>query len=183
MRTMVFVALMLLFVGCGEKKSESAQETSGIEEVKDLSKIEASDGQSASSRNNASQFTAYTIEGERTVHIAPDGEENALTREIGAMVSIKNQYEQLSASLLRKRLSHNFIVKCSACHDDYANGIIGPSLLTKSSDDIFNRITAYKNGTKKNVLMKELVQKMSDSEIRALADEVAKFNKEVREKK
>jgi cytochrome c553 len=56
-------------------------------------------------------------------------------------------------------------------------------LLSKTSDDVFKMITAYKTGTKKNVLMKELVQNMPEKEIKELAEEIAKFNKEVRKQK
>lgn len=183
MKKILFLGLVLLFVGCGDKKSDGSSRTEDIQEVKDVSKIEVSDGQAVDKNDIVAQFTSYNVDGEKVVQIAPNGEETASSRQIGAIITIKNQYENLSASLLSKRLSHNFIVKCSACHDDYANGIIGPSLLTKTSEDIFQKIIAYRSGTKKNVFMKELVHRMSDKEIRELADEIAKFNTEVREKK
>ena len=75
------------------------------------------------------------------------------------------------------------MVKCSACHDDYANGIIGPSLLSKDSEYIFKTISQYKTGEKKNVLMKELVTQMDDKEIKALASEIYTFNQEVKKLK
>ncbi|NLC28483.1 MAG: hypothetical protein GX780_06890 [Campylobacteraceae bacterium] len=124
---------------------------------------------------------SYDVEGRRQVRISPDGIETPLTKQIGAIVSIKNQHEQLSAKLLAQRLSKNYMLKCSACHDDYANGVIGPSLLMKSADDIFNMIEAYKHETEVNVLMKYLVMQMGEDEIRALAEEIAEFNKEIRE--
>ncbi|MFV0481047.1 MAG: c-type cytochrome, partial [Campylobacteraceae bacterium] len=65
----------------------------------------------------------------------------------------------------------------------YANGVVGPSLLDKNSDDIFGMIKAYKTDEKPNVLMRYLISQMDDKEIRSLADEIAEFNKEVREKK
>jgi cytochrome c553 len=80
-------------------------------------------------------------------------------------------------------LSKNYIVKCSACHDDYANGVVGPSLLHKSAEDIANKIKAYKNLTQANVLMKYLVSQMDDAEINALAQEIANLNKEIMEAK
>jgi cytochrome c553 len=82
--------------------------------------------------------------------------------------------------LLVNQLSKNFIVKCSACHNHYANGIIGPSLLSKDSTYIFKTISQYRTGEKKNVLMKELIEQMDDKEIKALADEIYTFNQEVK---
>lgn len=123
----------------------------------------------------------YDIDGNRKIRVSPDGVETPLTKQIGAFSSIKNNYENLNAKLLAQKLSKNYIVKCSACHDDYANGVIGPSLLTKSADDIYNMIEEYRRKTKVNELMKYLVSQMDDAEIRALADEIAEFNKEIRE--
>lgn len=182
MKKLLLLGLFLLFVGCSDKNAKDSNTTQNIEEIKDGSKIEISEGNSINN-DKLNQFTTYNMDGERVVKLALDGEETTTSRQIGAIISIKNQYEKLGSDILKKKLSHNFIVKCSACHDDYANGVIGPSLLTKTSDDVFKMITAYRTGTKKNVLMKELVQNMSDKEIKELADEIAKFNKEIREKK
>ncbi len=81
---------------------------------------------------------------------------------------------------LVNKLSKKFIVKCSACHNDYANGIIGPSLLGRDSNFIFDSIMKFKSGEKVNVLMSDLVKMMSDQEIRKLADEIYHFNKEIK---
>jgi len=174
---------IFIFVGCDKKNNDENATTSGIEEIKDGSKISVSGGKIVDANSTTNQFMTYNIEGERVVSIAPNGEENATTRQLGAVITIKNQYEKLNADILKKKLSQNFIRKCSACHDHYANGIIGPSLLTKTEDDIFKMIALYKNDTKKNVLMVQLVKQMDDKEIRALAKEIAEFNKEIRSKK
>jgi cytochrome c553 len=78
-------------------------------------------------------------------------------------------------------LSKTFIVKCSACHDDYANGIIGPSLLSRDSDYIYDKIAEFKSGKKSNPLMDDLIHMMSDEEIRSLADEIYAFNKQIKQ--
>lgn len=185
MKTIVSVFLCaLMLAGCGEKGDNDNTAASEPAEVTDGSKIAISRSGATNDSNSASsQFVTYNLEGERIVRLSPDGEENATTRQIGAVVTIKNQYDQLSAEMLKKKLSQNFIRKCSACHNHYANGIIGPSLLTKSEKEISNMIGAYKNGTKKNVLMVQLVKQMDDKEINGLAKEIAEFNKEIRDKK
>lgn len=179
-------ALLCLFVlvGCDQKQEEGSRAAPEPAEVTDPSKIAVSGGGEADgSASAADQFVTYNLEGERIVRLSPDGEDNATTRQIGAVVTIKNQYDGLSAEMLKKKLSQNFIRKCSACHNHYANGIIGPSLLTKSEKEISDMIASYRSGTKKNVLMVQLVRQMDDKEIHALAKEIAEFNKEVREKK
>ncbi len=98
---------------------------------------------------------------------------------LGAYRHIKNPYEKVQISLLVNKLSHDFLVYCSACHDDYANGVIGPSLLGKSGDYIYKQLIDFKTGKRKNVLMKQLVDRLSDEQLRHLADEVAQFNEKV----
>ncbi len=99
---------------------------------------------------------------------------------IDANMNVRSPYEELKVSLLVRKMSKKFIVKCSACHNDYANGIIGPSLLGKSSDYIYDAIAKFKTGKKKNVLMTDLINMMDDKEIRKLADEIFEFNEEIK---
>ncbi len=106
-------------------------------------------------------------------------EDEARFTTLGAYRHIKNPYEKVQISLLVNKLSHDFLVYCSACHDDYANGVIGPSLLGKSGDYIYQQLIDFKTGKRKNVLMKQLVDRLSDEQLRHLANEVAQFNKKV----
>jgi len=101
--------------------------------------------------------------------------------EVDANIHIRSPYEQVQVSLIVDDLSKNFRVKCSACHSDYANGVIGPSLLGKNSDEIFNAIADFKSGKKSNPLMDGLIDHMEDSEIRELADEIYAFNQKIKE--
>ena len=110
-------------------------------------------------------------------------EDNNVTRAVGAIAMVRSPLQSINLKLVKGKLSKNFILKCSACHDDYANGIIGPSLLSKSGDEIFNMIKTYKNKEKKNALMNDLVLQMSDEEARALADEISAFNEQFRRAK
>ncbi len=90
---------------------------------------------------------------------------------------VRSPYEKVEISLLVSKLSKEFIIKCSACHNDYANGIIGPSLIGKDKAFIYDSIMDFKDGKKENVLMTELVKMMSDENIDSLANEIAEFNK------
>ncbi len=100
-----------------------------------------------------------------------------------ANLHVRSPYEQVTIAMMVNKLSKKFIVKCSACHSDYANGIIGPSLLGKSSDYIYKKLIAFKKDKTLNVLMSGLVSQMSDTEIREMADEVYKFNLKIRKMK
>ncbi|MFT5662119.1 MAG: cytochrome c553 [Sulfurimonas sp.] len=99
---------------------------------------------------------------------------------LDANIHVRSPYERIQVSLLVKGLSKNFIVKCSACHNDYANGIIGPSLLGKDVDFIINKINTFKTDKTANILMTELVQKMDDKEIKEVANDIYRFNNEIK---
>ncbi|EDZ61571.1 conserved hypothetical protein containing cytochrome c domain [Sulfurimonas gotlandica GD1] len=98
---------------------------------------------------------------------------------IDANMHVRSPYEKIQVSMLVKKLSKEFIVKCSACHNDYANGVIGPSLLGKDSDYIYKKIISFKTGEKSNPLMNDLVKMMNDNEIKQMANEIFEFNKEI----
>ena len=95
---------------------------------------------------------------------------------IQANMNIRSPYEKLRVSMITNTLSKKFIIKCSACHNDYANGVIGPSILGRDSDYIFNKIADFKSGKKSNPLMNDLINMMDDKEIREIADEIYQFN-------
>lgn len=176
MRKIVLVILLFVFVGCSGDDKATNLPTS--EDKPGKITVMNENGRRA---DNASPFIGYNITGENLVKFSPDGEETPLTKEIGAHVVIRNKpYESIHKSLIMKRLSKNFIVKCSACHDDYGNGVIGPTLLTKNADEIFDMIIKYKTNKESNILMKELVLKMDEKEIRFLAEDISKFNEEMR---
>lgn len=163
--------------------NESSEDEDKMPET--AGKITVIDGGLVSDNDSRlNKFIGYNMVGEYRVNYAPDGRETPVTKQIGAHIVVRNTpYSSIHKSLLMKRLSKEFIVKCSACHDDYGNGVIGPSLLTKTGEEVYNMITAYKNDKEKNELMRRLVKKMDDNEIRFIADDIAQFNKEIREEK
>ncbi|MEW6551278.1 MAG: hypothetical protein AB1389_04030 [Campylobacterota bacterium] len=189
MKNLIFLTcLIFIFGGCQDKESNDTTNNAKSENTatdnanqSNSPKITVTEGVTNIEKDNP--FVTYDLDGNRVVKLAPDGEETALTKEIGALATIRNNYERLNAKILSKRLSKNYILKCSACHDDYANGVIGPSLLDKNAKEISDMIKAYRSKTKANVLMKDLVSKMEDAEIESLADEISKLNKEVTEAK
>jgi len=98
---------------------------------------------------------------------------------LDAQMHIRSPYERIQVSLLSQQLSPTFRLKCSACHDDYANGVLGPSLLGHNADYIYKKIIAFKTGKKTNVFMTDLIHNMTDEEIMAIAKDVYKFNLQI----
>ncbi len=199
------LAAALLLCGCGDDgdSSSAAASSAGQNSVS-----QGSAEQNSASLNSASQkadqnstakprisvksgeapkkddkFVSYDFYGERNVNFNLNGDVNETTKNIVAYSSIKNQYEKLNFDLMKKRLGHDFILRCSACHDDYANGIIGPSLLDKTDAQIVDMIKKYKFKEKPNPLMVQLVEGMSEQQINALAKEIYEFNKQFKEQK
>jgi len=173
--TLALLVFSLIFTGC-EKKEEKKEVvakpseikiTEGVVKEKKASKKELDKGQFYYSYKEAKT-------GDNLI------EDEAAYTEIGAYRRIKNQYQKVQISLLAGKLSKDFLIYCSACHDDYANGIIGPSLLDKSADFIYKQLMDFKNEKRKNVLMVQLVKRLSNEKLKELSDEIAKFNEKVR---
>ncbi|DAB29595.1 MAG TPA: hypothetical protein CFH84_08650 [Sulfurimonas sp. UBA12504] len=182
----------MAITGCNDKTEKNI---TNKDDSQTVLKIEVSHNENAreikvqakenDTNQSKSYYYDYNIKSEYDSNAQP-ANENAGVRTkprtaIDANMNVRSPYEKIQISLLVNKLSKNFIVKCSACHNDYANGIIGPSLLTKDSDYIINKIAQFKNGEKNNVLMSDLIKMMSQEEIKALADEIYEFNKQIKE--
>ncbi len=204
------LAAALLLCGCGDDgdSSSAAANSAGQNSVSQGSAGQNSADQNSASSNSTPQsaeqssatkprisvksgeapkkddkFVSYDFYGERKVNFNLNGDVNETTKNIVAYSSIKNQYEKLNFDLMKKRLGHDFILRCSACHDDYANGIIGPSLLDKTDAQIVDMIKKYKFKEKPNPLMVQLVNGMSEQQIETMAKEIYEFNKQFKEQK
>ncbi len=181
--------IIIFIIGCSDKEKKEEVKKEDMQTKQEVLKIEVENNKNIKEikveektkdgAKNESYYYDYNVKAEN---------ENSLNKEkprssLDANMNVRSPYEKIKVSMLVKKLSKEFIVKCSACHNDYANGIIGPSLLDKNEDEIFKAIKVYQTGEKKNVLMKDLISKMPDDEIRSLASEIALLNKEVRENK
>lgn len=166
---LILSAAIFTLIGCGDKTDE--HKNASVSQAKIIIT------QDAMNLEKSSPFSGYDMDGNKKILLNDD---NDTTKQIAALSLTRSNYAKIGKELLGKRLSRNYFLKCSSCHDDYANGVIGPSLLTKNSNEIFDMIKAYKNNDKKNVLMHYLVSQMDDKEIRSFADEISAFNAEVR---
>ena len=191
--------LIALISGCGDNKKaeEEKKELAKVENVQTPLKIEVEENKNANEikvtpkikdgAKNESYYYDYNVKSEYDPNAKPANEDASTVLKprtnIEANMNVRSPYEKIKVSMLVKQLSKEFIVKCSACHNDYANGIIGPSLLNKDSNFIFNQIMKFKNDKNANVLMTDLVKQMSEENIKKLSDEIFEFNKQIKEMK
>jgi cytochrome c553 len=182
-----------MFIGCSDKPKEDNEKkkivttTPKIEVVanenaneikvkeKEKTKLQVKDGKA--------YYYDYNIKSEYDENAQPANKDASVRVRprtvLDANMHIRSPYERVQISLIVKQLSNSFKLKCSACHDDYANGVVGPSLLGKNADFIYNAINDFKTGKKSNPLMNDLINMMSDKEIKDISQEIYKFNREI----
>ncbi len=172
--SVVALLFVALFWGCQEKKEEKAAKTQSAPQIKvTKGAVKKSAGSEKSEENSGQFYYSYNKEKNAT-------EEEPKTRTtIDAYLHIHSPYERVLITMEIKKLSKDFVVRCSPCHDDYANGVIGPSLLDKNGTFIYKKLIAFKTGEEKNVLMKELVSQIDDEKLKSIANEIALFNKQI----
>lgn len=170
----------IIFLGCSNQ-TNSKNDPQESNKTATTNSITIKKGSSAN-QTKSDEWVVYDIDGKKNIKFGV-GESNETTKSIGAIAFTRPPLQSINKALLRGQLSKNFITKCSACHDDYANGIIGPSLLDKTSEQIYDMIIAYRTKTKANVLMADLVKSMDDKEVTDIANEISQFNEQFRSKK
>ena len=187
-------ALILGFAGCSDDTQKSADKKSSASAAAGTPKIEIvqnSDAhaikveqKSGDKTKGSSYYYDYGQKAEYDENAQPANKDASVRvrprTKIDANMNVRSPYEEVQVSLLVRKLSKNFIIRCSPCHNDYANGIIGPSLLGRDADYIYAKIQDFKTGKKSNPLMNDLIKMMSDDEIRGMADEIYSFNKEIK---
>jgi len=179
------LGVLILFAGCEKKeerpaKSETAQEAPKAEQIKITTGAvkPAKTGAKEQKQPDKGEFYYSYNKKSAPKEAAASKEDEARYTKLGAYRYVKN-YQDVQIALLANKLSKDFLIYCSACHDDYANGVIGPSLLGKSGDYIYEQLMEFKSGKRKNVLMEQLVRRLPDEKLKALAEEIAEFNKKV----
>ncbi|UCN00104.1 hypothetical protein LCX93_11315 [Sulfurimonas sp. SWIR-19] len=179
------LVLLTLLSACSDSKEDRTQKEQSVsaKNQKSSPKIEIVENKNAHAVKVARQENGKT---QNNSFYYDYGEKESVQEvntkkrtDIDANLHVRSPYEQIQVTMLVKKLSKNFIVRCAPCHNDYANGVIGPSLLERKADYIYNRIQDFKTGKKSNPLMNDLIQMMSDEQIRAMADEIYAFNKEI----
>jgi len=179
----VSFALIISFNACSDNaqdkaKKQTVQETSS--NTPNIEIVQNSDAKAVKVKRKVTENTegnSYYYDYGRKNNSAAKARSRT---KIDANLNVRSPYEEIQVSMLVKKLSKNFIVRCSPCHNDYANGIIGPSLLGRDANYIYSKIQEFKSGKKSNPLMRDLIKMMSDTEIKNMADEIYSFNKEIK---
>lgn len=65
--------------------------------------------------------------------------------------------------------------KCSSCHGNSGEGILGPRLIGLKADDAYRMLMDYKSGRKPNAIMKGLLINLNEEDLRRFADEIGGF--------
>lgn len=179
-KSITIILSAIIFLGCSNQ-TNSKNDSQESNKTATTNSITIKKGSSAN-QTKSDEWVVYDIDGKKNIKFGI-GESNETTKSIGAIAFTRPPLQSINKALLKGQLSKNFITKCSACHDDYANGIIGPSLLDKTSEQIYDMIIAYRTKTKANVLMADLVKSMDDKEVADIANEISQFNEQFRSKK
>ena len=127
------------------------------------------------------RFRTYDVRGQSQIQYAPKGQEiTDAVKNVQVVVAARNTpYASIHANLLAKRLSKQFIVFCSACHDDYGNGVIGPALIGKNAQEVRKMMDKYSRDPNANVLMTDLMHNKKPAEIDFICEDIARFNREI----
>jgi len=173
--------LLLFLSGCGDESTTTqTKETNSpgkivvtedaVKALKKETKDKKNSGQFYYSYNKANDKEAGTY----------NAETSKTRTELDAYREIRSPYERVQITLMVQQLSPDYRLLCSACHDDYANGVVGPALLDKNATYIFEQIQAFKTGEKKNPLMKQLVNRIDEKRLKSIAKEIERFNTEIK---
>ena len=190
-KSILFIVVTLLFLGCTDKEESKKSVITKDIEVGQIEVVENKEYEKRKTKELESKGIVTGAKGDAFYYDydKKNGSKNKLNKEvkeektytpIEANMRVRTPYDEVRISLLVKKLSKNFIVKCSACHSDYANGIIGPSLIGKDKAFIYGSIMDFKTGKKENVLMDDLINMMSNDEIEELAQEISEFNEKIK---
>ncbi|BBG66340.1 cytochrome c family protein [Hydrogenimonas sp.] len=87
--------------------------------------------------------------------------------------------KERAGSAMAFKVSPLYKQKCSSCHGVNGEGAIGPRLIGKSEAEVYDALTSFKSGKRKNYVMYGLLSKMSDEDIKALSKEIGTFKEKL----
>ncbi len=83
--------------------------------------------------------------------------------------------KEAASNLQNSAVSQLYLKSCAPCHAKDGSGIIAPSIIGKSKEQILARLADYKANKIPNSLMKGLLDNVSQEDLNALATEIAAF--------
>ena len=171
--------VLLCLSGCGDEGSaQSSKGASGEGIVVTEGAVKTEKETDASKENSGQFYYSYNKEKKGSDYNA---ETSKVRTQLDAYRAIRSPYERVQITLMVQQLSPDYRLLCSACHDDYANGVVGPALLDKNATFIYRQIMAFKTGEKQNALMKALVNRIDEKRLQNIAKEIERFNREIKE--
>ena len=87
------------------------------------------------------------------------------------------------------KVSREYKSKCSACHgvngSGFQNGkaMMGPKLFGQSEEKLYKDLTDFKAGRKQNIIMKGLLIRLKNEDLKRLAKEIGEFPARAKELK
>ena len=85
-----------------------------------------------------------------------------------------------AGSAMAFKVSPLYKQKCSSCHGVNGEGAVGSKLIGKSETEVLQALTDFKSGKRKNYVMYGLLTKMSDEDLKALAQEIGTFEEKLK---
>ena len=79
------------------------------------------------------------------------------------------------------KVSDEYKSKCSSCHGvngsgmQYGKKLMGPKLFGQSEANIYKKLSDFKSGRKENMIMKGLLIKLNDDDLKRFAKEIGEF--------
>jgi len=87
--------------------------------------------------------------------------------------------KERAGNVMAFKVSPLYKQKCSSCHGVNGEGVIGPKLIGKSSEEVYQALSDFKSGKRKNYVMYGLLAKMSDEQLKSLAEEIGSFKEKL----
>jgi len=87
-----------------------------------------------------------------------------------------------AGNVMAFKVSPLYKTKCSSCHGVNGEGIIGPKLVGKSEAEIYQALSDFKSGKRKNYVMYGLLSKMDDEQLKSLSKEISTFETKMKAK-
>ena len=91
-----------------------------------------------------------------------------------------NALKNKAGNVAAFKVSPLYKQKCASCHGVNGGGIIGPKLIGDSAEKVYQALTDFKSGKRKNYVMYGLLSKMDEAQLKALADEIGTFEEKLK---
>lgn len=105
-----------------------------------------------------------------------DKTKNSALKENDNIKSKLKNLQNKAVNVAKFKVSKLYIQRCSSCHGIDGGGIIGPNLFSKNKETMYKKLQGYKAGTIKNEIMQQIVENLSEKQIKELSDEIGNFS-------